>query len=243
MAPLRYDGLYGLHVDGISSYMRFYEDGMVVDTETEDAISDVAAWLQRGRSPHILPSPYVVSGDSITITVEAPNRFEYTGTIRGDTIVFRSGDPPEDIRYGFTPFADIAVKPAQLPAPLASAVRAMYAAWCTTAERRQLQRLRRFIPVRELPAAQRTYNTWIEDWLVDEVEKATGLLVRPMVPFMQRRANYSDYCLFANQGDNPEAIYVWYHDQRAVFTLVAPSFRAFIDNLRGRVERGVELPL
>ena len=252
MAPLRCDGLYvSRDPDGETSYLRFYEDGTVVDATTDDPIAEVAGWLERDTKPHILQTRCVVSGDSISFDFESrepPLRIEYAGTVAKNALALRvkssTGYTADGVAYELISFDDIARTPPktrQPSAPLATSVHVMYAAWGKTGERRRFHG-RRFIRVRELAAAQRGYNTWIEDWLVDEVEKMTSLFVRRMVPFMQPANGAPDYCLFANQGDVPDAVYVWYHDQPGSFTLLAPSFPAFLEELRGRLGRGAALP-
>lgn len=243
-ARLRYDGVYVVSFEGDVDYLRFYPDGLVLDVVTDDPIIEVAGLLDRDKTTADGRGTARVTRDAVHIVYDA-SPLEYRGTIGEGELRLRdvSDVTSTELTFVFHSFEAIAAIPARIaPRGLLPVVHDMYVRWLASPEI-ALFHERRLIPVAEHVERQGHFNSWIEKRLCRDVEQQTGVWLRAMVPFLQRDSNYCDYCLFANQGKHPDAVYLWFHDQPGDLMLLAPTFREFLDKVKARRDQGKELYL
>ena len=91
-SALRFDGFYRFNVPtnvgAMTSYLRFYPDGVVVATTTPGTLRDVTKWLNREQKPNY---HYSVRGNSIQFTEDTngASSYAYSGTIGPDSLSLR----------------------------------------------------------------------------------------------------------------------------------------------------------
>ena|SRR5438094_5595593 len=91
-STLRFDGFYRFNVPtnvgAMTSYLRFYPDGVAVATTTPGTLRDVTKWLNRQQKPNY---HYSVQGNSIQFTEDTGGALSYVylGTIGSDSLTLR----------------------------------------------------------------------------------------------------------------------------------------------------------
>jgi len=91
-SALRFDGFYRFtlptNVGAMTSYLRFYPDGVVVATTTPGTLGDVTKWLNRQQKPNYR---YSVHGNSIQFTEDTGGAlsYVYSGTMAADSLTLR----------------------------------------------------------------------------------------------------------------------------------------------------------
>ncbi|MDQ6623572.1 MAG: hypothetical protein M3Y86_08820 [Verrucomicrobiota bacterium] len=101
-SSLRYDGLYqadasfkkGNAEEKLSNYLRFYEDGTVIDLSSTGTPAQVNGWFVKGHAG-VAEGTYKLDGQALTFTTtigtgRAAVVVEYSGKIEGDTLVLDS---------------------------------------------------------------------------------------------------------------------------------------------------------
>ncbi len=88
---LQFDGFYRCSIPTsagpMTSYLRFYSDGVVVASITPGTIADVAKWLNRAKQPNF---HYRVRGTALRFEEDLEGlSYIYSGTIRDDSLALR----------------------------------------------------------------------------------------------------------------------------------------------------------
>lgn len=88
MSAPRFDGLYLCRDDAYLSWLRFYEDGLVLQVTTSAATPEQVARWMHPTHPHLWSGRWSLDDDRLTFT--ATNSYgsvEYDGYVQGDTLV------------------------------------------------------------------------------------------------------------------------------------------------------------
>jgi hypothetical protein len=91
---IRYDGLYaGASDEGERLYLRFYDDGTVLEARSGSDPDEVFAWLEKGK-PEAAAGVYRLKGEELAFSTESGGKsVEYRGEVRGDRLTLLRLDP------------------------------------------------------------------------------------------------------------------------------------------------------
>lgn len=88
---LRFDGLYQHPEEGgYTGYLRFYEDGTVLQVTSTGTPQQVAVWLKKDNAAKYSAGRFVLDGSSISfVATSTMGSVEYSGQVGGDELVLQ----------------------------------------------------------------------------------------------------------------------------------------------------------
>ena len=108
---LRYDGVYRCELEDqkASRYIRCYEDGTLLLTDSPSSLKELALWFKRGDEDVIPHTTWKLKQCNLSFQLKNQNgKFKYKGSTSGDTIVLTKTDADghdHEERYTFIPLS------------------------------------------------------------------------------------------------------------------------------------------